>query len=639
MVNNNAKQLLKNRRPRYIGLSVALMLSLLLPVMAGVSAQTASLMVTITRVESEAFPQVTIFTAVSNENGPVDTLAVENFQISEAGTAVAASSVTVEPESLPELRLVLALDISVPNADDFAALKAAAKAFVQSLGPGDRVALISFAEEVYLEHDFTNNQTELQTVIDNLTPEISYTASHAALTEAVAMLEEQTTGRKGVIMVTDSRNNTGPTPMDATIQQAQAGSIPLYVVGFGSKTQADPLSDQVGSTGGQYVSLVGAGEVQSTLQALEPLLRQGYKITFWSGLQANDSEQNLSIDVTHAGQTARAEASFTAKSGEVTVRVPGLVPGTMVTETVELTAEVTAPAPDASLAYSLGNELLIIRTEPPYAYAWDPTTAPPGPHTLTASAVDSAGNSGRVAINLTVATPISVTIPLTQTIIEVGDKIPIPARTEIMTGTELVSVDFLIDGELKASLDTPPYRYPLDGGQLEAGSRQITVQVQDSLGQTAAATATLQLIQPPPEAAWAYWLRTRLGQDRPTFARGLAFAAKLFIILAALLALAGGSIAAAMVLNTVAKTHRKQSRRRFELEIANLGNIHSHYLLQTAGGAGALKFQFLFQGVKLPPRAFSQPQTAAATPAAPAPPPPSQPGPNLQVTKIKRKKF
>ena len=618
MADDYPKQLLKRRCSRHTGLVLALMFSLLLPLMAGVNAQTGPLMVTITGVESDAFPRVTIVTAVSDQNGPVDALAGSDFKIFEAGTEVAASTVAVEATSLPELRLVLALDVSVPNADDLAAVKAAAKIFVQALGPGDRVALVSFADQVYLEHDFTNNQTELQAVIDDLRPDISYTASHAALTEAVALLGEQTTGRKAAIMITDSRNNTGPTPIDATIQQAQAGAIPLYVVGFGNKIQGDPLQDEVGSTGGQYVPLAGADQVQGALLELEPLMRQGYRITFESKLQADDTEQDVAVEVTHAGQTAQALAGFTAKSGQVTVMVRGLPAVNIVTDTVQLTAEITAPAPEATLTYRLDDQQLTTLFEPPYAYTWDTTTALPGPHTLTASAVDSAGNTGQTAIDLTVAGPIYVTIPLTQTEIEVGEQIPIPARAEIMTGTFLINVDFLIDGQLKASLDTPPYRYPLDTGDLAAGSHQIAVQIRDSLGQTAAASTTLQIVQPPPEAAWAYWLRTRLNQDRPTFARGLAFATKILVVLAALLALVGGSIAAVLVLKTVARTHRRQSRQRLELEIANVGNIHSHYLLQTAGGAGVLKFQFMFQNARLPLRTLPQTQPAGGTMAAPA---------------------
>lgn len=615
-------------------------LALSLVLAAGAGAQGGGLQAILMGVESQAFPQVTATLAVLDQNGPVEGLDAAEFQIFENQAPVPASTITVEPETLQDLRLVLALDVSIPDQQAFVGMKEAAKSLVRSLGPRDRVALLSFANKATLVHDFTNNTQELEAFIDKLGSEISYTASHQALIEAVALLNKQSSGRKAVIMITDSRDNTGAAPaIDQTIDQARTNGLPLYIIGFSNKIQRDPLADKVGLTGGRYLALSQADQLQKTLQDLETLLRQGYKITFLSSLKADDSEHDLAIQIENQGRVGRVEGRFIATANDLVITLPNLNEGQTIANDVELVAEVNRQE-GVSVEYLLDDKPLAEVTTPPYTFAWDSSTTQPGPHTLTVKATDSVGNTGERIIEFNIARPPSVSFPLAQTEVELGQDIFIIPRVEVDQNSRSLKIDFLIDDILVGVVDAPPYRFTLDSGGYLEGLHTIAVQVEDGFGQTAEASFTSEFVPPLSQVSWPEYIRRRLGVEKPRFARWLVWGEQLLVVVIALGTLLAGFVAAMLFLRAIARAHQERSRVRRLLQLANIGNTPSHYQLRVEETMGLFKFQFVLNGANLAQpaplaqirRAKTQPLAAPshevvapAMSARPAPPAASQP--------------
>ncbi len=143
---------------RVVAVPMAIMVIMLLAFgpAAGVAAQSDEALVALIGVESRAFPQVTTSVAVSDASGPLEGLAAADFRVFEEGNEVPAGAITVESDTSQELRLALVLDVSM-RADLLAQVKNAAKDFVDSLGSPDKVALITFYEQVQVVQDFTNN--------------------------------------------------------------------------------------------------------------------------------------------------------------------------------------------------------------------------------------------------------------------------------------------------------------------------------------------------------------------------------------------------------------------------------------------------------------------------------------------------
>ncbi len=599
--------------PSKIVVLTLLALLMIFGLVAGAVAQGGETMVTIAGVESQDFPQVTIALAAVDTNGLVDGLTADNFQVFEDGSKLPITPIAVERDTLKSLRLVLALDVSIPNSD-LTKIKAAATTLINTLGPRDRTAIITFGNEVALEYDFTNNTTELQDVIDNLAPRGDETALHKAVVEATAIINQLTAGaRKAVVVITDSRNNTGDISVDEAVSPAEKADLPLYIIGFGNKVQAShPLKEQVALTSGQYFTLPQADEVQSTLQNIEALLRTGYKVTFLSTLKADDAEHNFAVAVTHSGGKGRAEGVFVAVPGVVHVTLPGIVQEQMVDDVISLTPQVTAPTAPTSVTYLLDNQLLAEVTEPPYGFEWDTATAKSGPHILSVKAVDGVGNQGQTEVSLIVVGPVKVAIIVPQGEIEVGDQVPIQAKIEATA--EVISVDLLLDDKLLNSKAAVPYQFDFDTSQYSAGEYVFTIRVKDSLGQVAEDSLNLTLLpEPPPPPSW--WERIINDQRvRTGVIIALALVPILIIVLVTI-----------MALKRIAHILRQRSQRKCRLEIANLGNIQSRYGLRARDTGGDLKFQFAVGGSALSPLSATQTTPAATVPtgttiaSAPAP--------------------
>ena len=117
----------------------------------------------------------------------------------------------------------------------------------------------------------------------------------------------------------------------------------------------------------------------------------------------------------------------------------------------------------------------------PYSVSWTPTGD--GPHTITATATDTAALSSNDARAVTVDnTPptASVTSPGGGT---VSGTIPITAdATDPAPGSGVTSVQFLVDGNVVATDTTAPYSTSWNTATTANGSHAITVRATDAAG-------------------------------------------------------------------------------------------------------------------------------------------------------------
>jgi VWFA-related protein len=564
-------------------------------------AQAGRPFITVTGVESHTFPEVTAYVAAPGDDGsPLAGLTAADFSLVEDGATVPAGAVTVTQGSdIQDLRLVLALDISVPP-NALPQIQAATRGLLETMGPRDRVALLVFGDTVELAYEFTNNKDELQATIDALIARGDRTALNEAVTTAVDLAGQQTTGRRAVIVITDSRDNTS-TALAAELlaTAAREGKVSIYPLGFGTKIRADNLESMAGSTGGRAFVFPGPDEVAAALLDTADLLRQGYKITFQSGLKADNQEHALVID--QDGE--EAEATFVATPGPVTVTLPALADGQMIAGPVTLTAEATAPGPIVSVEYLLDGQSLGTSETSPYNFEWSSAGVEPGPHTLTARVTDSAGNEGQAEVRITVAVPLTVSVSSTQGQVQVGDQVPITANIEAMA--EIAKVEYLMDGNLLGSHTTPPYGFSIDSSQYPTGTHTITVRVEDRVGQQAEDSFEIEFLAPP-------------APPRPVLPeriiRGLLVALALILAIIAILLIF-------VLFRSIVAWQKRRLRKRYQLEISNLGNTPSYYELTAKAPGGGLNFQFRLNGAQLPQQEIDEaieagPVLEAVEPAA-----------------------
>lgn len=124
----------------------------------------------------------------------------------------------------------------------------------------------------------------------------------------------------------------------------------------------------------------------------------------------------------------------------------------------------------------------------PYSVSWTPIGD--GPHTITATAIDTAGLSASdtraVAVDNTPPTA-SVTGPSGGT---VSGTVPITAAaTDPAPGSGVTSVQFLVDGTVVATGATAPYSASWNSATTTNGSHAITVRATDAAGNVATSPA------------------------------------------------------------------------------------------------------------------------------------------------------
>jgi hypothetical protein len=579
--------------PSKITIAMTLVLILGLVVVAKAVAQGSQSAVVLTRVEDQAFPQVSVSVSVSDENGPRDGLTPADFRIMEDGDSVLAETIVVESDTSQGTHLVLALDLSMSN-DWLDQTKEAARGFIESLGPQDKVALIAFYDQVkVIQGDFTSDKETLIRAVNALTGEGNLTAFNQAASEAVDMAGASPIGRKAVVMVTNSANNTGTLSPDQVIDKAKSAWTPIYVIGFGDKVAPDALNTLTTATGGRAFVLAGPEGMPTSYQTIGQLLRQGgYKVTFQSGLQADGAIHDLTIGVDYLGRRGQAAGLFTATPGQVSVTLPGLTEGQEVGGTLNLAVQAQAPAPISSVSYRLDDRLLAEVTQAPFSFEWDSTTMEPGEYRLSVNVVDQAGNQGQAEVNLTVVAPVVVTASIPETVVEVGDQVSVAVKIESLA--EVAQVELLLDGDVVQSSQAPPFGFSLDSGAYPAGEHLISVRAEDGLGRKGEADLRLQFLAPPPvEPKPPLW--TRLIQWLG-FSSQRRFLITVGVTVAALILLVVNLVGLVATIRFL----KRRRQRTYRLEISNLGNIDNYYALMAEEPMGALRFQFTVNGVPLP---------------------------------------
>ena len=163
---------------------------------------------------------------VTRNGAAVEGLAASDFVVRDSGVAQAAQLVATA--SLP-VGLLLALDASASvRGVPLDHLKAAAKAAVASLRPGDEAALLTFSHTVILRAGWTTSRETLATAIDSVAGQ-GLTALNDAAFAALAMAAKPGT-RRLVIFFTDGDDTSSWTSAADLPQAARRSEAVVYNV-------------------------------------------------------------------------------------------------------------------------------------------------------------------------------------------------------------------------------------------------------------------------------------------------------------------------------------------------------------------------------------------------------------------------
>ena len=141
----------------------------------------------------------------------------------------------------------------------------------------------------------------------------------------------------------------------------------------------------------------------------------------------------------------------------------------------------------SSVSLSIDGVQLAIDGASPYAFQWDTTAVANGPHVLTATASDAAGNSGSCSINVTVSNYIVVdslapTVAITNPVggSTVSGTVSVSANSS--DNVAVVRVELYVDGVLTASATAAPFTTKWNTRKAKAGAHALQCKAYDAAG-------------------------------------------------------------------------------------------------------------------------------------------------------------
>ena len=257
-------------------------------------------------------------------NRSISDLEAKDFEVTENGES--RDVMSVKPVTAP-FNLVLLLDVSgsVDNYVNF--IRKAARQFVETMGPQDRIAIVSFNEDVHVISRFTTDKEELSKSLDTFDAG-GGTAYYDALAYVLADTLRPLRGdRTAVVVLTDGDDNRSFLPFDAlkgTIQESGALIYPLYVPSsliaasattegqdnsidwlrrkyMGLTTKAEGEGEKLAkASGGVYYPITQLSQIQTSYDDIAKQLRTAYSVTFRSaptGTMSANTQSRLRIKV------------------------------------------------------------------------------------------------------------------------------------------------------------------------------------------------------------------------------------------------------------------------------------------------------------------------------------------------------
>ncbi|GAB4404234.1 MAG: hypothetical protein OHK0052_26820 [Anaerolineales bacterium] len=259
------------------------------------------------RVDSTAFPAVSIRLSAWDENGlPLTALQAADFTLQEDGGAPFHPQQVLVDARTP-LNVALLLDVSGSmDGKPLQDAKTAAARFLDRLTSGDSVALLAFNETLDPAPASLNPKFELPFGKD-LKPYYDLveglesgggTPLYEAVAKAAQLFPQQTQGRRAALLLSDGRNDPAYRgDAEAALELAKAAQVPFFVIGLGGEIDEPYLRRLAEETGGLYRAAPTSAELAQLFNEMASLLKTQYILSYSSTLPPDGKTHTLSVQV------------------------------------------------------------------------------------------------------------------------------------------------------------------------------------------------------------------------------------------------------------------------------------------------------------------------------------------------------
>ncbi|MDM8527597.1 FHA domain-containing protein [Anaerolineales bacterium HSG24] len=271
-------------------------------------AQSNNPSITIDEIDLTNYPEVSAVVSVVNTGrAPLQNLSADKFEILEDNLPLVPPEAITEVNQDAPIAVALVLDLSgsAPLED----VQTAAKQFLNSLNPQDRVALIGFNSQLPLdsfdpfkEVNFTENKTLVVQTIDSFET-LGESAVYEAILKGVLTTADEQTERKAVLVLSDGHDTVSRAEIataESPENTARDAKIPVFTVGIFNpefESNLDYLSALASKTGGRYQQATSAADMGALFESVGQQLRQQYRLQFRGNKLPDSKEHTLTFQV------------------------------------------------------------------------------------------------------------------------------------------------------------------------------------------------------------------------------------------------------------------------------------------------------------------------------------------------------
>ncbi|MCB0108873.1 MAG: VWA domain-containing protein, partial [Caldilineaceae bacterium] len=559
-------------------------------------------------------PRFQIFD-VDSTHYPTVTWSVDLLGVKPESTGVSPDFFVSEPDSdgspvgivKPEIfydqpiKLVMVLDCSVKDVNDWSNVRLAAQQVLLDLGDHlKEVAVIAYGSKVQVIQPWTTKRTDALNQILQILPQQSYSAFNSAIGEALKLASQRPGERVAILVFADQPDNLAVKSV-ATEQLSdilRVRRVPLFILGYGEKAKSKEDEFALLATASQgYKKVVGSSsELNTELLLIYAALQGRSALThlFQTPVDNDVHLFTLQID-SDSTRSITTTGQYTATRHDFEVELAGLAKGASPQyEPLRLSAiPIGAPAKPLTMTYMVDERPLGTYTYTNHELTWDWATdlahhaLQPGLYTITVEIDYALGNSGQNQGAFYVPQPITATIlayPTQTVIVNEPFSVTVTASSEFT----LQEISLLVDDDFTQTLPLPSdasfsLTQPVTISKpLAIGNHSLRLFVRDSIRPAITVPAyPLQFAVKERELSLLEWLKAIIMEYWLTAT----------YVLAALFALI-------LLWTLFAMLFQRRRRARFAsywLQIVNQGNVPARYQFRAETATDApLDFRFVW---------------------------------------------
>jgi len=245
----------------------------------------------------------TDFSVLNVNAEPVMGLTKDDFQVKLNDALISRIGLSTFQQEARGSDILLCLDVSGSmTGTPLQVMKNALRRYVRDLRNTDRMAIMTFADDVKLICDFIGDQQQLLNFIDALATEGSFTVQYRAVMDAITKMTENESDRIDNLILIGDGIDTDPQKdydFQSVIAHAKAKGISVHTVGFYTREESyrKILENIARETGGLYSPADDEQALDACLAKTRKHFLNTYVLTAYPDSKLRKGNNSLHISV------------------------------------------------------------------------------------------------------------------------------------------------------------------------------------------------------------------------------------------------------------------------------------------------------------------------------------------------------